>query len=79
MKRGNWLLKLFGFTILAFVFYKPAPSYFVDDTPRFEASMPSVQAPRLMPISIPEDRSDTHKKPQPIEPDPSIELNLPLS
>lgn len=83
MKRGNWLIKLGGFAVLAAMIYRPAGAdKSLVYTPHFEVSMPILEAPKLYSVTLPEElsprRSDAEKALLPIDPDLSFEIKSDL-
>jgi hypothetical protein len=84
MKRGNWLIKLGGFLVLAALIYRPAGVE--EKAPfmrHFEVSMPKMEAPKLVSVTLPEERAPRSFRPSalllPIEPDPSSEIKIDLA
>jgi len=79
MIRGNWIFKLTGFVMLAALMYAPAGA---DENllyPRhFEIALPKREVPKLVPVTLPEERLLRKSRPQklllPIEPDPVSQI-----
>lgn len=81
MTRGNWVLKLAGFAVVAAFLYHPVGAREdMGSLRHFEVSLPEREAPKLVAVTLPEERSLRTLRIEtllvPIEPDPASEITL---